>query len=129
MEKQPVAQVIPEYFACCDVPTPAKTVGGPNNGGTYCESCGSDLSQRQIAIANCKHFDVESLGTDINGGSAGSYCPDCLVAFCDAVMTLGGFHTPPYPNQCEYPATHSEQGKHGRRWRICEYHRGDGVNW
>jgi hypothetical protein len=97
-------------YACCDDPTLDL---GPD-GSRSCSACGQTLTAAQVRALVCEHATVEAADSDR------SRCPDCRLAFCQAVGSTGDGRTEPMvPDPCLQPAT----GVKGR-WELCTYHQG-----
>jgi hypothetical protein len=95
-------------YACCDDPT----VERDHDGSDYCSACGQTLTAAQVRALECEHPTVEPTSGER------SRCPDCRLAFCQAVGSTGdGRNEPMMPDPCVEPAT----GVRGRL-ELCSYH-------
>jgi hypothetical protein len=92
-------------YACCDDPTIEQAADGNH----YCSACGQALTAAQVRAVDCEHVTVEA------AAGQRSRCPDCRLAFCQAVGSTGdGRNEPMMPDPCVEPAT----GVKGR-WELC----------
>jgi hypothetical protein len=109
------------FYACCDQFTTEKG----DAGNDYCSACGKDLTPEQAAALDCEHPEVAVVPPRVTDGPAWvSYrdgrlrCTSCGMAFCQAVITSGGWHEPASPDPCPELATGVEGG-----WELCDHHR------